>query len=100
LPVADDDHILRREMGFTRAEFMRILPSALHGYSHAIEGDSIRVDIDDSRLSISLGEERVRKIALLQLPYMEVVFDYREVDAQAFRTFLKQFDLYFRKGGG
>lgn len=87
-------------MGFTRKEFMRILPSALHGYPYNVDGNDIGISLDGTRLTISLGEERVRKIALLELPYMEVLFNYTEFDEAAFRSFLKQFDLYFRKGGG
>ena len=98
--MAEAGKLLRREMGFTRVEFMRILPSALHGYPYTVDSDRIVIGIDGNRLSITLGDEQVRKIALLELPYMEVVFDYRDVDEQAFRTFLKQFDLYYRKGGG
>lgn len=87
-------------MGFTRVEFMRILPAALHDYPYHVEGNSIVVNIGDKTLHITLGEEQVRRIALLALPYIPVAFDYTQVDETAFKTFLKQFDLYYRKGGG
>ena len=87
-------------MGFTRPEFMRILPSALHGYAYRVDDEGIRVEVGGSSLTIRLGQERVRRIALLRLPFVEVEFDYADVDEKAFREFLRQFDLYYRKGGG
>lgn len=87
-------------MGFTRVEFMRILPAALHDYPFRLEGNCISVEIGDKTLRITLGEEQVRRIALLALPYIPVEFDYAQVDETDFQTFLKQFDLYYRKGGG
>jgi hypothetical protein len=98
--VAEPSGVLRREMGFTRAEFMRILPSALHGYAYRVHDDSILVEVSGSRVTIRLGQERIRQIALLRLPCLDVEFDHAEVDEPAFRQFLRQFDLYYRKGGG
>ncbi len=79
---------------------MRILPAALHDYPFREEGSCIFVNIGDKTIQITLGEEQVRRIALLALPYIPVEFDYTQVDEADFKTFLKQFDLYYRKGGG
>lgn len=87
-------------MGFTRVEFMRILPAALHDYPFRVEDSCIFVNIGDKTIQITLGEEQVRRIALLALPYIPVEFDYSQIDETDFKTFLKQFDLYYRKGGG
>lgn len=82
---------------------MRILPSALHDYPYTLDGDTIRIsppESPDKAITITLGDEAVRKIALLRLPYMPVDFDFSEVDETVHKRFLQQFDLYFRKGGG
>ena len=79
---------------------MRILPSALRNYPYTIDGDIITVTVDNAPLPIELGAEQVRRIALLALPYIPVSFDHSGVSDDAFRQFLTQFDLYYRKGGG
>jgi hypothetical protein len=90
-------------MGFTRKEFMRTLPAALHDYPYTIDGDVISItppEADGHQIHITLGAEAIRKIALLRLPYIHVDFDFRAVDEATHKRFLTQFDLYFRKGGG
>lgn len=90
-------------MGFTRKEFMRALPSALHDYPYQVDGDVITItppESDGHPIMITLGAEAVRKIALLRLPYIHVDFDFTAVDEAVHKRFLAQFDLYYRKGGG
>ncbi|MBU0654100.1 MAG: hypothetical protein KJ914_03095 [Gammaproteobacteria bacterium] len=87
-------------MGFTRVEFLRILPAALHDYPYTQEHDCIQVTVDGKLLTITLGEEQVRRIAMLALPWIPVEFDYSRIGDVPFQTFLRQFDLYYRKGGG
>lgn len=87
-------------MGFTRVEFLRILPAALRNYSYTQVDNRIEVLIQGKPLIITLGEEQVRRIAMLALPYIPVTFNYAAVPEQAFKVFLQQFDLYYRKGGG
>ena len=87
-------------MGFTRAEFLRILPAALHHYPYTLEHNRIHVSIAGKPLIITLGDEQVRRIAMLALPWIPVEFAYAAVEESAFQNFLRQFDLYYRKGGG
>lgn len=87
-------------MGFTRVEFLRILPAALRHYPYTQIDNRIEIWIQDKPLIITLGEEQVRRIAMLALPYIPVTFDYAAIPEQDFKTFLQQFDLYYRKGGG
>ncbi|HRJ52698.1 MAG TPA: hypothetical protein PLE99_08015 [Candidatus Thiothrix moscowensis] len=92
--------LLQREMGFTRAEFLQLLPAALHGYAYTQDDNHIHVTLEGKSLRITLGEEQVRRIAALALPWVPVEFDYAQLDEVAFQTFLRRFDLYYRKGGG
>lgn len=95
--------LLKREMGYTRKEFMRTLPSALHDYNYSVEGETITIsapEAADKTMTITLGSEAIRKIAMIQIPYIHVDFDFSQVDEAVHRRFLTQFDLYFKKGGG
>jgi len=90
-------------MGFTRKEFMKALPNALHDYPYQVDGDVITItppESDGHQITITLGSEAIRKIALIQLPYIHVDFDFTAVEDAAHKRFLTQFDLYYRKGGG
>lgn len=91
---------LYREMGFTRAEFLQLLPAALHDYPYTHRGDDIHVWVQGVPLTMTLGVEQVRRIAMLALPYIPVTFTYAGVAEADFQAFLRQFDLYYRKGGG
>ena len=86
-------------MGFTLPEFLKLLPAALHGYAYTCHDSIIEIAVDGTPLVITLGEQQVRRIALLALPYLPIRFDYAGSE-HSFQTFLKQFDLYYRKGGG
>lgn len=95
--------ILKREMGYTRTEFMRTLPAAMHDYEYAVAGDVISIvapEAADKTMTITLGAEDVRKIAMIRIPFMYVDFDFTQVDEAVSKRFLAQFDLYFKKGGG
>lgn len=89
-------------MGYTRTEFMRKLPAAMHGYAYRVDGDVITITPPktEGTITILLGKEAIRKIALLALPYIHVDFDFTAVGETTAKTFLTQFDLYYRKGGG
>lgn len=102
LPVANtyNEKILVREMGLTRNEFFRILPRALHGYHHQINDNQVIVQTDDGRVKITVGAEGLRKIALLKIPYTEITLDFSELQKETQNKFLRQFNLYYQKGGG
>lgn len=93
-------HSLYREMGFTRAEFMQILPSALRHYSYQIETDLITIQVATGWVTIQLAAEQVRRIALLALPYLPMTIQFIDLTTAETKQFLDQFDLYYRKGGG
>jgi hypothetical protein len=87
-------------MGFTRAEFMQILPSALRNHTYHIDDQLITIPLASGLITIQLGAEQVRKIARLALPYLPVSIDFTNIPAEDFQKFLQHFDLYYRKGGG
>jgi len=95
-----DAKILIREMGLTRDEFYRNLPRSLHGYDYEINDDTVIVFTDDGLIKIYVGAEKLRQIALLKIPYTEIKFDFSETDRETQNKFLRQFNLYYQKGGG
>ena len=91
---------LYREMGFTRAEFMQILPSALRNYTYQINDDLITIAVANGSVTIQVQAEQLRRIALLALPYLPMTINFTDLDEAEFKQFLTHFDLYYRRGGG
>ena len=87
-------------MGLTHAEFFRELPAALAHRAYVAEGARVRVDLGRGSLVITLGSERIRRIAALRLPCTEVGFAFEGVEASEREDFMRRFDLCFRRGGG
>jgi len=92
--------VLDREMGCTRAEFMRWLPGATRHAPARIEGDQVSLSVGGGRVEISLREGPPRRIALLSLPVLAVRFRFLGLAEAARRAFLEHFDAYTRRGGG
>lgn len=87
-------------MGLTRKEFFRNLPRALHDYHHEINDNKVIVETDDGQIKIIVGAEGLRKISRLRIPYTEITLDFSEIKKETQNKFLRQFNLYYQKGGG
>lgn len=92
--------MLEREMGCTRAEFLRWLPGATRHAPARVEGDAVVVAVGAGRVEIALDERPLRRIALVSLPVLAVTFRFVGLDAAARAAFLHYFDFYTRRGGG
>jgi len=92
--------VLDREMGCTRAEFMRWLPGATRQAPVRSEGDELVLTVAGGQVRISLFEKAPRRIALLSLPVLAARFAFVGLDAAARDGFLDWFDRYTRRGGG
>lgn len=95
-----EPHRFTREMGITHADFFRILPSAIDQHPYHRRDHGIEVDFGDRSVEIDLGDEKIRGIALLQLPYIEMSFVFHGFSVEQRKAFMGRFDLYFRRGGG
>lgn len=94
------------EMGYTPVEFRK----ALFGQFDTNTNFSIKemgVDtwsIEDRAESISMEVNIVvgkpRKIALLTLPVLNTVFNFKQITEAQEKEFMKTFFKYFHKGGG
>ena len=93
-----------RKMGCTTADLLRWLPEALGElYPHTslfVDGQLLR-DVHNPRLQIFGSSQPKRKIALLEIPVLEVKLlfssSWTKSDCEAV---LNRFDLYTRRGGG
>jgi len=95
-----ETHRFTREMGITHADFFRILPSAIDNHPYRRRNRGIEIQYGDRSVQIELGDEKIRGIALLQLPYIDMSFAFHGFSDNQREAFMKRFDLYFRRGGG
>ncbi len=95
-----DPFIVEKEMSLTHDDFFRIIPRAF-GTEDFKKTDTGAVLVDGNRrFEISLGPERIRKIALLEMQVCDLRLElsgYSETERDAA---LHRFELMFRKGGG
>ncbi len=90
-------------MGFSRTEFIRVLPRALSGYLIESQGvDRWHISDPQRKLLVSLridvGPERC--IGALRLPVLAVEMEFLAAEDGPRRDFLRRFERGFHKGGG
>ena len=89
-----------KEMGVSHADFFRLLPRAMGDVSFEVEGKTVTAELPGGSLTIVIGTEQVRRIALMAIPYAEVSFTFEGVAEDVRTEFMKYFDLRFQRGGG
>ena len=91
----------RAEMGFSQIELLRELPSAVEPYTIRMDDDKTFVISGEGRVAkISMSKERVRKIASLTLPVIDIVIDFDNFNEQQYDDFISQFKKSLHRGGG
>ena len=89
-----------REIGSTRAEFVRALGLAHpRGFEHPAE-NVFRVSEGDVVLDLSLSEAAPRRIGLFVIPVLNAVYEFREGDVAGCAALLGRLDLAMQRGGG
>lgn len=95
---AEFEHI----MGCTPADLMRCLPVALPGA--VVEADAaggvILAVFTDGTLRLKWQTLPMRKIALLEIPRLQVQFEYTGLTPERRRDVQRRFDLATQRGGG
>lgn len=91
---------IENEMGYTHADFFRLLPSAMGANPYEINGLEVNCTLPSGTLKITLGEELERRLVLVVMPYIHVTFEYKNVSDADRERFIKYFDLRFMKGLG
>ncbi len=87
-------------MGLTHADFFRLLPAAMGEHEYRIDGNTVHGVVHDGTVEITLGEQQMRKIALMRIPNANVKFVFRGVSEEQQQAFKTYFDLRFQRGGG
>ena len=89
-----------KEMGVSHEDFFRLLPRAMGDIPYRIDGMNVTGELGSGTVSIKLGEQQVRRIALMAIPYAEVGFVFDGVAENERTDFMRYFDLRFQRGGG
>ena len=87
-----------KEMGYTHADFFRLLPRAMGSYPYEVNGLEVNCTLPSGTLKITLGEERERRLVLVVIPCTTITFEYHNVTEQDREAFVNYFELRFMKG--
>jgi len=95
-----DAHVIHKEMGYTHAEFLRLLPKAVDGALLRVKGNRIIVDDGARRLRIEIGLESERRLGNFRLPVTPVSLAFAGYSEAEVEAALERFRRVFQKGGG
>jgi hypothetical protein len=96
-----DDTELVRDMGYTEAEWLRVLPAALGSWPWQREGQRVLAQASGGgTLELTWSALPPRRLGLAAIPRLAVVFRTQGIASQEFAVWLARFDLYTRRGGG
>ena len=99
---ADHGNSFTRDMGYSEKEFFRLLPSAVAGYSHTVEGNRVIISNaeNNQRLRLTVNALPDREIGMIRIPRIEVVFAFDGFSEEERQKFMWQFDHSYQRGGG
>ncbi len=98
--MAERPHIVDKEMGYTHADFLRLLPKAVGTADIRVDGPTVEIRDGVRRLRLDLAPETVRRLGHFRLPVTRVrlsFFGYGEAEREAA---LERFWRAYQKGGG
>ena len=99
-PDTPDPFVVEKEMALTHADFFRIIPRAFGTEDFERTDTGVVLADGARRLEITLGLERIRKIALMKIPACDVRLEFSGYTGAERRDALYLFDRIFQKGGG
>ena len=92
---------LIREMGYSRQEFLRLLPTALSRYDFAVTEDDVSIKLQQGEVLIRIGVERERRFTdLVSFPILPVAIRFVGAQPAEQALFMQRFDLSYMKGLG
>lgn len=92
--------IIKKEMALTRAGFFRGIAKALGTDAYQETPGGVVLDKDGKRLEITLGPERQRKIALMEIEVMDVTLAFHGYTGDDRKKMTAAFDRAYQRGGG
>lgn len=91
----------RAEMGFSHRELIRGLPAATEPFAiEQVEPLAFRIFDDTREALLSMSEERLRTIASISLPVIDVVIRFNHFSEEERDAFVKNFKKHLQRGGG
>jgi len=91
--------IIEKDMAYNRKDMLTGIRRAF-GDAMSVVGNTVTVTLDTGKLSVSLGPELERKIALMRIIHMNVTLSFEGFADGAREETLVQFDRAFQRGGG
>ena len=89
-----------REMGCSAEELCRWLPGGARGRAIAWRAGGADIALESGSVSIEWRTLPARRLGLITLPRLQVRFEARGVDDDAWQRFMRHFDLHTQRGGG
>ncbi|MFT6624566.1 MAG: hypothetical protein ACJAZI_000633 [Cycloclasticus sp.] len=87
------------EMGFSKEEFSKLLETQ-DKLIYQRDGNAIKFIFADQTVLVTLGDEEVRRLASIRLPFLHVTFDFSAMGELEQQQFMALFLLKFHRGGG
>ena len=91
--------VLEKDMAYSRKDMLAGLRRAF-GDAVIAHDDSVTVDLTEGCLTVELGPELERKIALMRVVHMPVTLTFEGFSDVAYVETLGRFDRAFQRGGG
>lgn len=89
------------QMGFTHRELIKGLASAVAPYTVSRESERrFNITLENRTARLSVGEEKIRSIASLRLPVVDVSIEFDNFSQNQFSEFVERFKKYLHRGGG
>lgn len=94
--------IFNRDMGYSEAEFYRILPAAVRDFDLSITGGEavITSKLGDHQLRLIVTPLPDRVLGNMRLPHIDVRFEFIDFSEQQRKEFMQAFDRSYQRGGG
>lgn len=90
-----------REYGCTTTEWLRWLPGAVRDCPWRFDASTAAtITLPTGSLVLHWQVLEPRRIALISMPRLRVLFAFNNTSPEERQTFLRYFDLYMQRGGG
>lgn len=96
------DSVFTRDMGYSKNDFLRVLPRAIRDYDHIVEGDQVKISNSKNKhkLILTLSALPNRVLGNIIIERVDVKFEFIDFSAKQQTEFMLQFDRGYRRGGG
>ncbi len=99
-PAGGGPVTVKKEMALTHADFFRIIAGALGTDDFEKTPGGVVLEDGDKRLDVTLGPERSRMIAMMEIPVCDVTLVFSGYGEEERAAALDLFERMFQKGGG